>query len=182
MWTWYIARATGLVALVLLTATLLLGIAGVTRWATARWPRFALGRLHRDVSLLAVVFLVLHVVTVVVDGYVDVGWIDALVPFVAGYHPFWTGLGTAAGDLVLALIVTSLLRARIGLRTWRAVHWGAYLAWPLAVIHGLGVGTDSTTGWVLAVTLGCVAIAAAALVWRGTRGAEPAPLTTGSRA
>lgn len=181
MWTWYIARATGLVALVLLTATLLLGIAGVTRAMTARWPRFALGRLHRDLSLLAVVFLVLHVVTVIVDGYVDVGWLDAFVPFVSGYHPLWTGLGTAATDLVAALVVTSLLRARIGLRTWRAVHWAAYLAWPLAVIHGLGVGTDSTTGWVLVVTLGCVATAAAALVWRGTRGTEPAPLTAGGR-
>ncbi|GAY07963.1 hypothetical protein [Pseudonocardia sp. N23] len=58
MWTWYVARATGLVALVLVTGTLLLGIAGVTRRVRARWPRFALGRLHRDGSLLAVAFLV----------------------------------------------------------------------------------------------------------------------------
>jgi DMSO/TMAO reductase YedYZ heme-binding membrane subunit len=94
----------------------------------------------------------------------------------------WTAVSaTALTDLIIALVVTSLLRARVGLRTWRAVHWAAYLAWPLAVIHGLGVGTDSTTGWVLGVTLGCVAIAAAALVWRGTRGTEPAPLTARGR-
>ncbi|MFR9804567.1 ferric reductase-like transmembrane domain-containing protein [Pseudonocardia sp. RS010] len=167
MWTWYASRGAGLVSLVLLTVTLLLGISGVGRAATDRWPRFALARLHRNLALLAVAFVGTHVLTAVLDGYVDIAWLDVVVPFGAGYEPFWLGLGTVALDLLAALIVTSLLRARLGLRTWRLVHLTAYACWSLAVVHGLGIGgADSTTGWVLAVTLGCVALVVAGLVWR----------------
>ncbi|MCE3554206.1 ferric reductase-like transmembrane domain-containing protein [Pseudonocardia sp. RS11V-5] len=167
MWTWYASRGAGIVSLVLLTTTLLLGISGVARVATARWPRFALARLHRNLALLAVAFVAAHVLTAVLDGYVDLTWLDAVVPFGAGYEPFWLGLGALALDLLAALILTSLLRARLGLRAWRVVHLTAYACWPLAVVHGLGIGgADSTTGWVLAVTLSCVAAVVAGLVWR----------------
>ncbi|GAY08353.1 hypothetical protein TOK_1910 [Pseudonocardia sp. N23] len=167
MWTWYASRAAGLVSLVLLTTTLLLGVSGIARAATTRWPRFALNRLHRNVSLVAVVFVALHVVTAVLDGYVPIRWIDVVVPFISAYEPFWIGLGAATLDLLLALVVTSLLRTRIGLRAWRGIHFAAYACWPLAVVHGLGIGgADSTTGWVLVLTLGCVALAAIALLWR----------------
>lgn len=166
MWTWYVARATGLVSLLLLTGTLVLGISGVTRFATPGWPRFVLARVHRATSLLVVAFLAVHIVTVVLDGYVSVTWLDVILPFASAYSPFWLGLGVVAFDLLLALIVTSLLRARIGLRTWRAVHWAAYACWPIAVVHGLGIGTDSTTPWALGLTIGCIAVAAAGTVWR----------------
>jgi predicted ferric reductase len=167
MWTWYASRAAGLVVLVLLTTTLLLGISGVARAATTRWPRFALGRLHRNVSLLAIVFLAAHVATAVLDGYVPIRWLDVVLPFTSAYEPFWLGLGAVAFDLLAVLVVTSLLRARLGLRAWKAVHMTAYACWPLAVAHGLGIGgADSTTGWVLVLTLGCVAAATAGLLWR----------------
>jgi sulfoxide reductase heme-binding subunit YedZ len=167
MWTWYASRSAGLVSLVLLTTTLLLGISGVARAGTARWPRFALARLHRNLSLLTVAFVALHVATAVLDGYVDIRWVDVAVPFRADYEPLWLGLGAVALDLLAALIVTSLLRTRLGLRAWRAVHLCAYACWPLAVVHGLGIGgADSTTGWVLAPTLTCVAAVAAGLTWR----------------
>jgi predicted ferric reductase len=167
MWTWYASRGAGLVSLVLLTVTLLLGISGVARVATARWPRFALAQLHRNLSLLAVAFVAAHVLTAVLDGYVDIGWVDVVVPFGAGYEPFWLGLGAVALDLFAAMVVTSVLRARLALRTWRVVHLAAYACWPLAVTHGLGIGgIDSTTGWVLAVTLSCIAAVTVGLVWR----------------
>ena len=167
MWTWYASRAAGLVSLVLLTTTLVLGVSGVARAATTAWPRFTLARLHRNVSLLAVVFVAVHVTTAVLDGYVPIRWVDVVVPFVSGYQPFWLGLGAVALDLLVALVVTSLVRSRIGLRTWRAVHAAAYACWPIAVVHGLGIGgADTTTGWVLVLTLGCVAAAAAWLLWR----------------
>ncbi|MEU8495083.1 ferric reductase-like transmembrane domain-containing protein [Pseudonocardia alni] len=184
MWTWYASRAAGIVSLLLLTGTLLLGIGGVTRATTTRWPRFAVGRLHRNTSMLAVAFVALHVLTAVLDGYVPIAWLDVLVPFTSAFQPFWLGLGAIALDLLLALIITSLLRARIGLRTWRAVHWAAYACWPIAVLHGIGLG-DTTTWWVLTLTLGCVAAVGIGLVRRTltTITAAPSdrnPTTTGT--
>ncbi|WP_345435318.1 ferric reductase-like transmembrane domain-containing protein [Actinoallomurus vinaceus] len=119
--------------------------------------------LHRSLSLLSVVLIALHVVTSVIDSYVAIRWADAIVPFVSTYRPFWVGLGAVALDLMIALVVTSLLRVRLGLRTWRAVHWLAYASWPVALVHGLGIGTDDTL--VLALTVGCTAaVAVAALI------------------
>jgi predicted ferric reductase len=184
MWLWYASRAAGLVSLVLLTAVLVLGISGVTRFATATWPRFAVARLHRNLSLLVLVFLGVHIATAVLDGYVDIRWLDVLVPFAGRYEPFWLGLGAVALELLVAMVVTSLLRVRIGLRAWRAVHWAAYACWPLAVAHGLGIGgKDSSTGWILALTLGCVGAAGAGMVWRAhTAPADPlSPAASGSR-
>ncbi|MCU1625284.1 MAG: Ferric reductase domain protein transrane component domain protein [Pseudonocardia sp.] len=178
MWTWYASRGAGLVSIVLLTATMLLGISGIARAASARWPRFALSRLHRNLSMLAVAFVALHVATAVLDGYVAIRWIDVVVPFLGTYEPFWLGLGAVALDLLAAVVVTSLLRTRMGLRAWRAVHFCAYVCWPVAVVHGLGLGgADSTTGWVLALTLTCVAAVIAGLIWRAralTRDDTPA--------
>jgi sulfoxide reductase heme-binding subunit YedZ len=109
--------------------------------------------------------LCVHVATSLLSSYVSISVIDALVPFVGSYHPFWLGLGALALDLLAALIATSLLRARIGLRAWRAVHWAAYACWPVAVVHGIGMGTDAS-GWLLWLTVGCVALVGVALTAR----------------
>src|SRR5581483_4638934 len=140
---WYLTRGSGLIALVLLTASVVLGVREVKRWATERWPRFMTAALHKNVSLLSVVFLGVHIATTVVDGFAPIGWLDAVVPFRSPYRPLWLGLGALSVDLLLALVVTSLLRARIGYRTWKAVHWAAYACWPVAVLHGMGTGTDT---------------------------------------
>jgi predicted ferric reductase len=162
---WYLNRATGIVSLVLLSAVMLLGIAVRLRTRLPGLPRFATSGLHRNLSLLSVAFLCAHIVTAVVDGYVSIGWVDVLVPFASGYQPWWTGLGTVAFDLLLAVLVTSLLRMRLGHRVWRAVHWTAYASWPVAVAHGVGIGTDSGT-WALWLTVGCVALVLAAVAVR----------------
>ena len=130
---WYLTRGSGVVTLVLLTASICLGIAGAVRLRTRRLPRFTVAALHRNLTLLAVVFLGIHVATTLADGYTPIGWKDAFVPFLSPYRPFWLGLGALALDLLLALVITSLLRARFGLRTWRLVHWLAYACWPLAL-------------------------------------------------
>jgi methionine sulfoxide reductase heme-binding subunit len=127
------------------------------------------------VSLLALTFLGVHIATVVIDPYVTINLSDVLLPFGASYRPLWLGLGALAFDLLLAVVVTSLLRVRIGRRAWRMVHWAAYAAWPAAVLHGLGAGTDAHRGWMLALTEVCVLAVGTALVWRTTFRAAGSP-------
>jgi sulfoxide reductase heme-binding subunit YedZ len=172
---WYLMRASGLVALVLLTLTMVAGVVNVRRFATASWPRAVMALLHRNVALLAVVFLAVHVVTAALDTYVAVGWLAAVLPFTSQWDRLWVGLGTASVDTMIALVVTSLIRARLSYRTWRAVHWLAYASWPLAMIHGFAAGTDSGTGWARAVYVGAMAAVLAAVVWRLRRPAPTAP-------
>ncbi|MGC0336050.1 ferric reductase-like transmembrane domain-containing protein [Streptomyces sp. SLBN-8D4] len=163
---WYASRAGGTLALILLTATVVLGIASGGRSAPRRIGRFEIGLLHRNLSLLTLVFLAVHVVTAVLDPFVHLGWAVSVVPFGASYRPLWLGLGTAAVDLLLAVLVTSALRLRLGVRRWKAVHWLAYAAWPLALFHGAGTGTDTRLPlqlWLYAV---CLASMVVAVWWR----------------
>ncbi len=166
---WYLTRGTGAVALLLLTVSVVLGLVGTVRYTAPRWPRFAIDTVHRDVSLLVIVLLVLHVVTTVLDGFAPISLLDGLIPFASAYRPLWLGLGTLAFDLILAIAITSLVRRRLGYRTWRAVHWLAYVSWPIAVLHTLGTGTDVKQWWLLLLTVICaVAVLAAVLVRIGT--------------
>jgi methionine sulfoxide reductase heme-binding subunit len=163
---WYLMRASGVVSLVLLTAVLMLGIATFRRWSPARSPRFVTASLHRSLSLLAVVFVAVHVVTAVVDPYAAVGAAGAVVPFVAGRSAFWVGLGALSLDVLAALIVSSLLRARLAPATWRLVHRASYLCWPLALAHGFGMGTDASSPWLEASGAVCVVSVGASVLWR----------------
>ena len=154
---WYANRATGAVCLVLFTVVVLLGIAVKLRGRIPGLPRFGTVSLHRTLSLSATAFLALHIAVAVIDSYVDITVLDALVPFVSDYQPLWLGLGTVALDLMLAVLITSLLRGRMGHRTWRAIHWLAYASWPVALIHGIGIGTDTGADWMTWLTIACVA-------------------------
>ena len=168
---WYASRATGVVTLLLLTGVLLLGILVNRQGRLPGLPSFAVTGLHRNVSLLAVVFLAIHVITAIVDPYVTIGLAAAVLPFVSAYKPFWLGLGAISLDLIAALILTSLARAGISRRAWRGIHWLAYAAWPLAVVHSLGSSSDARSGLVLVVLAGCVLAVAVALSWRLSRAA-----------
>jgi Ferric reductase like transmembrane component len=183
---WYLSRATGAVAMVLLTVSVVLGILGSLRFSSGpRWPRFAIDSLHRDTSLLVIALLVLHVVTSVLDGFAPITLIDAIIPFATPYRPLWMGLGTLAFDLLIALVVTSLLRRRLGYRSWRAVHWFAYACWPIAILHGLGTGSDVKSTWMLALTAACVAAVVVAALIRIGRAPSATPgmrATTGALA
>jgi Ferric reductase like transmembrane component len=153
---WYLARGTGAVALVLLTASVVIGILGSVRFAAARWPRFAIDTVHRDVSLLVLVVLVIHIVTSVLDGFAPISLLDGVIPFTSPYRPLWLGLGTLSFDLLVAIAITSIVRRRIGYGAWRAIHWLAYASWPVAVLHGLGTGSDVKQWWMLALTVVCI--------------------------
>lgn len=163
---WYTTRGAGAVVLLLFSATVVLGLLTSSRFQTRAWPRFATAALHRDIALLALVFLTLHIVTAVVDPFTHLGITAAVVPFGSYYRTFWLGLGTVAFELMVAIVATSLLRHLIGVRLWRAVHWLAYLSWPVAVLHGIGTGTDASTPWMIGVTVVSVSAVLAALAWR----------------
>jgi DMSO/TMAO reductase YedYZ heme-binding membrane subunit len=171
---WYATRGTGLAALILLTAVVATGIAGSLRLGGGRWPRFLVAGLHRNLTLLTLVFLAGHIATTVLDTFTPIHLIEAFVPFIGRYRPIWLGLGAVAFDLLLALTVTSLLRARLGHRAWRTLHWLAYAAWPVAVAHGLGTGSDARFGWTAALTTACVLTVLAAVAAR-LAGSSAAP-------
>jgi sulfoxide reductase heme-binding subunit YedZ len=163
---WYLTRGTGVVTLVLFSLTVTLGIANYKRLETRRIPRFVIDGVHRNAALLAVIFLSIHILTTVLDRYVPIHLIDVIIPFGAAYKPLWLGLGTIAFDLMLAVALTSAVRRRLGYQTWRAVHWLAYAAWPVALLHGIGMGTDRHSHWMLALTGGCVLLVGLALMAR----------------
>lgn len=171
---WYLSRGSGAVSLILLTASLVLGIVDQQRWRSARWPRFTLHGLHRWVSLFAVSFLSIHVLSAVLDSFAPIRLLDAVIPFESSYRPLWLGFGAVALDILLAVTITSLLRRRVGQRAWQIVHRCSYLAWPVAVLHGLGSGSDVHAGWLLALTISCIAAAWIAVFVRVIR-AAPLP-------
>lgn len=166
---WYLTRGTGVVALLLLTVSVVLGVLDVQRFTSPRWPRFVVDRVHRDASLLVMVLLVVHIITSVLDGFAPIGLLDAVVPLHSAYRPLWLGLGAVAFDLLVAVALTSMIRRRLGFRAWRAVHWLAYASWPVAVFHTLGTGSDARTWWLLLVTAVCLGAVGAAVAVRVVR-------------
>jgi methionine sulfoxide reductase heme-binding subunit len=177
---WYLSRATGLVAFVLLSLVVVLGVTIKRNGKLPGLPRFAGVGLHRNASLFALVLLVIHIVTAVVDPYVTISWFAVLLPFTSSYEPIWLGLGALAIDLTLAVVVTSLLRFKIGMKAWRAVHWLAYAAWPVAAIHGIGAASDLQSGLLLDVVLATMTVVVGAVAWRF--GGSPSPKTRAVRA
>ena len=178
---WYLNRSSGVVALVLLTVATVLGVLALGGRPGSRVPRFVVQSVHRNVALIAVVTVVVHVVTAVVDEFVDIRWWQAVVPFTGGYERIWLGLGATALDLLLVVTVSSLLRHRLRRRTWYSLHQAVYLLWLASVLHGAGMGTDLGNVW-WPVTVGCVAAVTAAGAWRLTlavlhrRAPDPAPV------
>jgi sulfoxide reductase heme-binding subunit YedZ len=167
---WFTTRGAGVVSLILFSAVACLGLLAVARTQSVRWPRFLTVELHRNLALLSVVFLGIHIVTAIIDPFTKLGLGAALVPLASSYRPLPVAFGVVSVYLVLAVIVTSLLRERIGHRVWRAVHWASYLSWPLAVEHTLTSGSDGFSIWLLAVQGACILAVSLALVWRLTSG------------
>ena len=166
---WYLNRGTGIVLLALLTATTVLGVLALGGRPGRGLPRFVSQSLHRNLALISVLALVVHVVTAVADTFVDIRWWQAIIPVGATYEPLWLGLGTLALDLMVVIVVTSLLRHRLPHRAWYAVHLLAWLAWGLSVVHSVGIGTDleadlrAGADWAVLPTAACVlAVVAAA--------------------
>lgn len=162
---WFLSRATGIVALVLLTGILVLGmLLSRVRAAHSTAPTIVMA-LHRWLSLGMIAFLAAHIVTAVAEGFVDIGWLAVVVPFVAGYEPLLIGFGAIAVDLVVAIVVTSLVRHRIPERLWARIHMLAYAMWPLGLVHGYFLGTADQP-LLRGVTIACGVVGLASIVWR----------------
>lgn len=160
---WFVSRGSGLALLVAFTLVHLLGVAARLGAGPRRWPGFVTGELHRTLSLFCIAFLVLHVATAIADPYVTIGWAATALPFASPYRTAAIGLGTLAVDISGAVVITSLLRHRLGYRAWRAVHWLSVLAWPAAFAHSLTAGNDMGIWWVAVIVWGCAVAAATAL-------------------
>ena len=172
---WYASRATGIVALLLLTAVLVLGILVNRQGRLPGLPRFAVTGIHRNLSLLSVAFIAVHVLTAVLDTFVSIPLAAGIVPFASGYERLWLALGAISLDIMLAMIVTSLLRGRMNRLLWRAIHLLAYLSWPIAFAHSIGSSKDLQQGWMLVMAIGCALIIAAAVIWRLAHAARQVP-------
>ena len=163
---WYAGRGFGVSALCLFSLVMILGILTRAGRAVPGLTRFAVAAIHRTTSLTGLLFVTLHILTLTLDPYAQLRLIDWVVPFVGAYRPLWQGLGTVAIDLVLLVVISSLLRQHIGLRTWRVLHAAAYLCWPVAILHAFGNGTDGHSQWMLIVLAVCVGSVGAAVLWR----------------
>jgi len=163
---WYVNRSTGLVLLVLLTATVLLGVWSTRGEAGTRIPRFAVQAVHRNVGLLSMTMLGLHIASAVLDEFVDIRWWQAFVPWALRYQPWWLALGIVALDLLLAVCLTSLLRSRLSHRSWWWLHLTTYPAWVAAAVHGWGIGTDSGQVWARWTYAGCFLVVTASVLLR----------------
>lgn len=184
--TWDAARAGGLISYVLLTAAVSLGLVLRNRWQSTRWPRLLTNELHGYVSLLALVFIAVHVTAVAVDPFTRFGLTAVLVPFASHYRPVWMGLGIVALDLLLAVWVSSRLRRRIGHRLWRQIHVLSFGVYGAATLHGLGTGSDTRTVWAGALYAASVGLVGSLLAVRllapSGRNARRRPLVAGASA
>ena len=163
---WYLSRATGIVSLCLLTVVMVLGIGTATRAGGRFLLRFEVAELHRRLSLLAVLFVAVHVFSTVIDSYVPTGLAAAFIPGASSYKPLPVAIGAVALDLLIAVSLTSALRKRISPAAWRAVHWLSYLCWPIAVLHTVQIGSDMKHSWMDIVVLACITLVGAAGIRR----------------
>jgi len=164
--TWAVARAAGMMAFVLSSASVLAGIALSLKWRSATWPRFVTNEVHRFITLVSLVFIALHGVAVLIDPFIGFTPVEVLVPLAIHYRPLWVALGVVAGYLLLALWISEWLRPRIGYAAWRAFHSLAFAAWGLGLVHGIATGTDTRTWWGLGLYGTSVALVVALLAVR----------------
>lgn len=163
---WYTSRATGIVALVLFTAVAALGALVANRVGGKNVGRFELNELHRSLSLVAIVFLVIHILTTVLDTYAPTGWLSAIVPFASHYERLGVAIGAIAFDLMVAVLVSSLLKTRVRHQSWRFIHWFSWLAFASAILHAYLNGADTKSGAGLALVVACALVVLVAGVWR----------------
>ena len=163
---WALGRGTGVVALVLFTVALVLGIVARSGRPVPWLGRFGTSDLHRTAALTGTGLVVAHVATLYFDPYAQLRLVDVVFPFLGAYKPMWLGLGTLALDLLGVVTIVSLLRHRVGPRVFKSVHWATYALWPVALMHALGNGTNGGSTWFRALAVVCISAVVTAVGWR----------------
>ena len=182
LFEWYLARASGIVALVLLTIAVVLGLTLSGRAKLRYWPRFAIEDVHRFAGLLTGTFISLHVLTLFVDSYLPFSLMQLVVPGASTYRPLSTALGVVGTELLLALAITNRYRKRMSYRFWRRAHYLNFAVWGLALSHGIAAGTDRAAPWALALYIGAAATVTGLITWRASGGLRPPAATHLERA
>ncbi len=151
---WYISRGAGFTVFILLTIAVSLGILLSLKWRTDAWPRFITVELHPFVQLVAGIFLLIHIVSVLLDTFIQFSLAGILIPLVSTYRPVWLSFGIVAMYLGIALALSSYLKKFIGYRAWRTMHYGGFAVWLLALVHGVTTGSDTRAPWATALYAG----------------------------
>jgi sulfoxide reductase heme-binding subunit YedZ len=167
---WFVARASGFTAYLLITASMVAGLVVKSRPFGAKLKAASALDVHRFVTTLALAAVAVHGLALVADASVHITFGDLVIPFAAPYKPLWTGMGVIAADLALVVAVSFPLKKRIGGRNWRRLHWATYSIFVFSTVHGLAAGTDSGQPWAMNVYLGAVGAVAFATAWRAFAG------------
>jgi len=164
--TWAVARAGGFLAYGLLTVSVVFGLLLGLGWKTRRWTRFVTTETHRFITLVGLVFIVIHGVALALDPFIGFSPLEVLVPGLSHYRTLYVALGIIGGYLAIAIWASEYLRSRIGYRWWRRFHVLAFVAWALATLHGIATGSDTRTPWAIAIYGISVALVVGLLVLR----------------
>jgi len=172
--TWYVDRAAGITALLLLTASVCLGIALAGRARSKRWPAFAIEDMHRYLGLLTGAFIGIHGLAILLDSYVPYSLTQVLVPGTAPSRTMAVAAGVVSAELLAAIAVTNRFGKRLSYSFWRKAHYLNFAVWILALGHGIAAGTDSDQTWAVFLYASCAAAVAGLLGWRllAKRGVE----------
>jgi sulfoxide reductase heme-binding subunit YedZ len=172
---WILARAAGLTAYLLLTASMVAGLTVKSRVLGKAVRPSAVTDVHKTLAVGGLLALALHGAALVLDATVEVTPLALLVPGLVDYRSWWTGAGVLAGELMALVTASFWLRKRIGTRLWRHLHWLSYAAFLLATAHGLLAGSDANRPWAIAIYASAAGAVAAGTAWRGLRRAQSRP-------
>jgi len=170
--SWEVARVGGIVAYLLVSGSVVVGMLVSLKLRSSRWPRWVTTELHRYLTSLALVFTAIHGLAVWIDPFTAFTPAEVLIPFASHYRPVWIALGIIAGYLVLAVWASEYVRARIGYAWWRRLHFGAFAVFALATLHGIATGSDTATPWGLALYAIPVGSVVVLMAWRLLAGGE----------
>lgn len=173
---WLLSRSAGVVALIAVSVSVLLGLTMTTKVLARPKLTRTLRSLHEHAALAGLVAIGVHGVTLLGDPWLDPGLTGLLVPFAMDYEPLFTGLGIIGGLLAAVLGLSFYVRRRIGSRLWRRLHRWTAAVWLLGLVHTIGAGTDASTRWLQAILL-LTATPIVVLLAIRLRPSSPAPVT-----
>ncbi len=150
---WLVSDASGTVGLLLISLSVLLGLAMAAKVLKRRNVKRVAARLHEHVAIAALAAIAVHGLALLGDNWLKPGWRGIAIPFVLSYRPGFTGIGIIAGYIAVLLGPSFYLRRRIGARRWRKLHRATVIVWILSVIHALGAGSDGSKLWLRAFVL-----------------------------